>query len=817
MRFAVTRSLLLTWRIAYAPAVVVWLMTGAAVPSFAADDDATRVTAFETQVRPLLVKYCADCHGPDTHEKQLRLDQLAPTFDAAHVAPWRRILERIELGQMPPDGQPRPTADEVRLVTGRIKDEIRNAELVRRAKEGRVVFRRLNRVEYENTVRDLLGVDVELKELLPQDTSSDGFDNVGEALHTSSFLMDRYLAAVDRSLALAITNSPRPQPYKKRIDVREERQVKRSTQPVFRETDDALVFFSSSAWNNVILTQMHPPERGRYRLRISAYAVQSKDPVTLKIVNRPDLKGLPSHLIGYFDVPPGKPSVIEFVELIEARDALVLLPTKTAGAREIMSAGGAEKYEGPGLAIQWIDVEGPLLDSWPPESHRRIFGDMPQAAVIAEGRSNYMEVTSKNPAADAKRILREFASRSYRRPVTEQELGKVFALVDSKRAEGYSFEQAVRVGLQAVMVSPRFVFLDEAPGRLDDWALASRLSYFLWSTMPDKELSALAEQRKLSQPEVLRAQVERMLNDSKAAAFAENFVGQWLRLREIDDTSPDHRLYPEFDDILKVAMVREVELFFNEVLKNNLSLTNFTAADFTFVNERLAEHYGIPGIKGQEMQRVSLRADSHRGGVMTMAAVMKVTANGTNTSPVYRGAFVLDRLLGMPPAQPPDGVAGLEPDIRGATTIREQLSKHRELASCRSCHAKIDPPGFALESFDVIGGWRENYRSMGNGNKVVIDGTRMRYSNGPAITPGDVLADGRKFTDIDEFKQLLLSDKDQLARGLAGKLITYATGRAPDLADEPQIETIVAKVRGQEYGFRSLVHEIVQSEIFQQK
>jgi hypothetical protein len=810
------------------PRQVVWplvivavLMPATFVDSSHAFDAATEHTTdaktYADRVRPLLAKYCVDCHGPETHEAELRLDQLAPTFDVAVGARWRRVLERVELGQMPPDSEPRPTADEALVLTSWIKDELRGAELARRTKEGRVVFRRLNRVEYQNTVRDLLGVEVDLKELLPPDTSSDGFDNVGEALHTSSFLMDRYLESADTALALAISNRPRPPLLQKRIDCREERQVQNATQPVFRQTDDAVVFFSSSPWSSVLLRQFHPADRGRYRIRISAYAVQSKTPVTLRVVNRPELKGLDEHLIGYFDVPPGKPTVIEFVELFELRDSLILLPSKTGSAKTIMDAGGAEKYEGRGVAIQWIDVEGPLLDSWPPESHCRIFGDAPQAAIGVRARSPVVEVTSEDPAADSRRILRDFASRAFRRNVTEEELKRVFALIESKRGDGYSFEQAVRVGLKAIMVAPRFVFLDETPGRLDDWALASRLSYFLWSTMPDKELLTLAEQRKLSQPEVLRAQVERMLADPKSDELTKNFVGQWLKLREIDATSPDHRLYPEFDDMLKQAMLREVELFFDEVLKSNLSLTNFTASDFTFVNQRLAKHYGIEGIQGQEMQRVSLPPQSHRGGVMTMAAVLKVTANGTSTSPVYRGAFVLDRLLGTPPAQPPDGVTGLEPDIRGATTIREQLSKHRELTSCRSCHAKMDPPGFALESFDVIGGWRENYRSVGNGNTVVIDGQRMRYSIGPPITPGDVLADGRRFADIDELKQLLLTDKDQLARGLAGKLITYATGRAPDMADEPQIERIVGKVREQNYGFRSLVHEVVQSEVFQTK
>src|SRR5262249_25809279 len=266
------------------------------------------------------------------------------------------------------------------------------------------------------------------------------------------------------------------------------------------------------------------------------------------------------------------------------------------------------------------------------------------------------------------------------------------------------------------------------------------------------------------EPDVLRVQVERLLKDARSAAFTQNFAGQWLGLRNIDATAPDPTLYPEYDDVLKVAMVKEALLFFDEVLKDDLSLTNCVSSDSTMLNGRLARHYGIPGVTGQELRKVTLPPNSHRGGVLTMAGVLKVTANGTTTSPVTRGAWVLERILGTPPPKPTMDVEAVEPDIRGATTIREQLAKHRQLASCAACHAKIDPPGFALESFDVIGGWRENYRTSGNGETVTVDGRRMPYLKGPKVDAAGVLADGRRFRNIEEFKQLLLRDKDQLAR-----------------------------------------------------
>jgi hypothetical protein len=342
--------------------------------------------------------------------------------------------------------------------------------------------------------------------------------------------------------------------------------------------------------------------------------------------------------------------------------------------------------------------------------------------------------------------------------------------------------------------------------------------------MPDEELLTLAEKQMLGSPEMLRTQVERMLKDPKAAAFTENYVSQWLNLRDIDFTEPSHILYPEFDEMLKASMLKETYLFFDEVLKNNLSVTNFVASDFTMLNGRLAKHYGISlasegrePARNWEFRKVKLPSGSHRGGVLTMASVLKVTANGTSTSPVIRGAWVLDRIMGTPPSPPPPGVAAVEPDIRGATTIREQLAKHRQVASCAACHNKIDPPGFALESFDVIGSWRENYRVTGHGEAVTVDGRRMPYHKGKTVDPSDALPDGRKFRDVDEFKQLLLKDKDQIVRALTVRLLTYATGGAPQLADKQEVESIVQKIRDKNYGLRTLVHEIVQSKMFQNK
>lgn len=773
----------------------------------------------QDKVRPFLERHCKECHSGAKPKGDWRLDQLTLNFtEQSGASRWQKVLDQLQTGEMPPKKKPRPPESETKAVVGWIAVQFQQANAARRA-EGRVVLRRLNRTEYENTVRDLLGVQTPLKDLLPQDSSADGFENIGEALHTSSFLLDRYLEAADTALNQAIANRPQPKSTKTRYLLTESHQVRSTTEKVFRKSEEgSLTLLSSSAWQQVGVTKFYPQERGHYRFTMSVSAVQSSThPVVFRVWSGSGgMGGAKGHLVNYFDAPPGSPKLIEFVDYMEPRTSITILPYGLASSQTVHKTG-ADAWEGPGLVVDWVDVEGPLNDTWPPESHRRLFGDLKQGPAPVYNFRDRVEVVSSEPLVDADRILRQFARRAFRRSVTDADVKPFVALVEAKLAEQRTFEQAIRAALSAVLVSPDFLFLREKPGKLDDFALATRLSYFLWSTLPDEELLTLADQKKLSQPATLRAQVERLLNHPKAAQFTENFTGQWLGLRDIDFTVPSHIHYPEFDDMLKVSMVRETELFFSEVLRHDLSLTNFIASDFTMLNGRLAKHYGIPGVSGFEFHKVKLPPDSHRGGVLTMASVLKVTANGTTTSPVLRGAWVLDRILGTPPPKPPDNVGTLEPDTRGTKNIREQLAKHRQLESCASCHVKMDPPGFALESFDVIGGWREFYRVSGKGKPVTIDGRRMPYLHGPKVDPSDVLPDGRAFQNIDELKQLLLTDTDQIARSLTRKLLTYATGHGLELTDKAAVNDIVAKVKAKNYGFRSLVQEVVASQLFQTK
>lgn len=775
---------------------------------------------FDERFRPFLARHCVSCHAGDKPKGNLRLDSLPfDLSDATSRDTLARLLERLRNGEMPPAGKPRPQETEIKSVVDWLSPRLSESEETARAVEGRTVLRRLNRVEYENTVCDLLGIKVRLKDQLPQDGSADGFDNAGAAHHTSSFLLEKYLEAADVALAAAIINRPKPPSViQKRYSLKEGHPVRTTTEDVYRFLPDGeVVCFCSSEWHNVGISSFHPADAGRYRFRISASAVQSDGkPVTFRVTASGTRLAGTSGLVGYFDAPPDQPKVFEFVREMEPRTTVSILPYGLAGANTVKGVGG-EKWEGPGLAVQYVEIEGPLQDSWPPPSHQQLFGDLAQKTFPVENARDRVEVVTDAPLVDAERILSRLTRRAFRRSVTPDDVRPYVDIVRLGLEAGDTFESAIRAALKGVLLSPEFLFLRERPGRLDDFALASRLSYFLWSTMPDDELLAAAEQGRLGQPEALRQQVERMLTSPRAAALTENFVGQWLGLREIDATEPSHILYPEYDHLLKVSMIRETELFFDEVLKNDLSVTNFVSSDFTMLNGRLARHYGITDVEGWEFQKTLLPAESHRGGVLTMASVLKVTANGTTTSPVLRGAWVLDRLLGTPPPPPPDDIPAIDPDIRGATTIREQLAKHRSIESCSLCHSQIDPPGFALENFDCIGGWREHYRVTGRGDAVVVGGRRMPYHRGQKIDPSDALSDGSRFENIDEFKQLLLRDKPRLARALTVKLIAYATGRAPQRADRAALEAIVTKLREKDYGLRSLIHEVVQSEIFRGK
>ncbi|HEY1066661.1 MAG TPA: DUF1592 domain-containing protein, partial [Pirellulales bacterium] len=424
------------------------------------------------------------------------------------------------------------------------------------------------------------------------------------------------------------------------------------------------------------------------------------------------------------------------------------------------------------------------------------------------------------PTVDVSAALTRVASAAFRRSATSEQVKPYHDLFAAELAAGAIVEDSLRTAVMAIFCSPDFLYLREKPGALDDYALASRLSYFLTRTAPDEELLKAAASGKLANDQTfLLSQAERLLKDPRSARFVADFTDAWLNLRELEFTNPDEALFPEFDPFLQWSMLEESRAFFRKLIDDDLSASNIVKSDFAVLNNRLAEHYGIAGVHGPELRVVPLRPASPRGGILGQASVHKVSANGTNTSPVVRGVWVLERILGQSPPPPPPGIPGVEPDIRGATTLRELLDRHRSSADCRSCHQQIDPPGFALESFDPIGGWRDRFRSMGEGERVNAEahGQRVRYKLGPPVDASGEFADGSSFVGFAEFRELLLRDQDRLARTLATKLLTFATGREMGFSDRPEIERIVSKAKASRYGVGELIRLVVASETFRSK
>ncbi len=751
-------------------------------------------------VRRFFEAHCLDCHGKESAKGGFRLDTLGDDFSAADTARrWTKAFDRLEIGEMPPKKRQRPPHQDRQQVLAWIAGRLGDAEERRdRPAVGTVALRRLTRLQYENTVRELLAVETELKERLPEDTRRLGFDNVGEALQLSSSQLEAYLEAADDALDDAFVRGPQPTTVKRRKVGMEA--LGKENEAAALDLEDAAVLFSRNRIMPLSVLDSNTRAEGRYRIRVSVYAFQSQGKPVEFEAKMLRYDGSPT-LIGFFDAPPETPAIVEFECRLDPR---AYIECKAVHFPTTPAAKSLAEYRGPGLAVQWIEVEGPLGE-WPPASHRLLFGDLPLRPAKNPGQR--LPVASSNPTSDAERLLRPFLRRAYRRAVTPDELRPFLELVRQQLAAGQEFEGAMRAAYKAILCSPDFLFFQDKRGARDPYALAARLSYFLWNTTPDEELLTLAGEGTLSRPPVLRAQVERLLNHPKARGFIENFLAQWLELRLMDATTPDRKLYPEFDLALRESMKAETELFFAELIRRDLSMANVIDSDFSFLNERLARHYGINGVTGSTLRLVKLPPESHRGGVMTQASVLKVTANGTTTSPVYRGVWVLRNILGRPPDPPPPSAGAIEPDIRGAKTIREQLGKHRQDASCASCHVKIDPPGFALENFDVIGGWRTNYR--------IITGEKSTLKrDGPKVEADSVLPDGRAFKDIDELKKLLLGDTNQVARCLTEKLLVYATGRAPRFSDRAVVEDIVARIQTRGYGLRSLIHEVVQSRTF---
>ena len=772
----------------------------------------------------LVAASCVDCHDEFT-DTGLDLSALGRDLgDAATFRHWERVLDRVEKGEMPPaDADPADPALRENALAALARD-LRTADLARRERIGRVPARRLTKAEYGHAVRDLLGIGGAVEVGLPDEGEAGSFDVVGSSQRLSALHVRALLAAADDALDRAVRLGPDPR-VDRDIDLHGSRVLNEFHDKPVRlggsvtrrlpvDSGGGVVLFRDADYllNSGILG-VGVPAAGTYRLSYRVEAFQADRPVPMKLIRkRPSGDAT---LLETVDLPPGDPRALTAEVHLEPGDVFYFTPNLSDAQTAALFAAGAKRYRGPGLALRSLSVAGPLEPTWPPPSTRDLLGDVTFERTNAGG---FQAVPEGEPADAVRDVLTRFAPRAFRRPVSDAELAPFVALGEAALADGRPFADAVRVPLRALLTSPQFLMFGGEPGAPDDFALAERLAFFLTKSPPDGELTRLAAGGRLTDPAVLRRQTERLLDDPRSGRFVRDFLGQWLRLDEVNATSPNETLYPEYDELLGAAIPEEPVLVFRELVDRNLPASNLIASDFTFVNRRLAAHYGLTDVEGLHFRRVALAADSPRGGVLTTAAVLKTTANGTVTSPVVRGNFVLSNLLGTPPSPPPPGVGAVEPDTRGTTTIRELLDAHRDDASCAKCHAAIDPPGFALESFDPIGGFRTRYRANEPPSGVAaFFGAKETYGDGPAVDPSGVTADGKPFAEVRQFKRHLLADRETVAAHLLSRLVVYATGGEITFGDRDELAAMLDDTREGRFPVRDLIHAVVQSELFRRK
>lgn len=867
-------------------------------------------------IRAFLDDSCLPCHDKASRSGNLDLESLRLVpGDWDNLRRWAKIHDRARAGEMPPSDWPRPDADELAAFVDSLARALTQAEQARSVAGGRAALRRLNRYEYENSIRDLLHVPwVEIKDRLPEDGVAWRFNKSSRALDISHVHMSRYMSSADYAMREAMRAVlDRPATTTVRYYARDEGSLVGSFRPRENSTlPDRHSFPVLDAraqpdvrWGRAPLSSPDTREReavgrvssifsdaggyswgqfrarvaGRYRLRFEGYTIwvsgggisrwyyegfgEEKAPVYyLPLRHRPNVDEVwpgrtsepmsvfaqsagQNRLIGEFDFDP-EPSIGEMTVTLRAgevvrTDGSRLFRTRVNGTGEQYVNPLATDHGMPGYAIQWMEVEGPLSGEREDAGYELLFRDLPMVKVASGAGvrldvvpqasdgfgsgapvSAMVDVESRDPKRDAGRLLRNFIEHAYRRPVTDADVAGFLDLFEDQYARKFGFARSLLSAYTAVLTSPGFLFVEESPGKLDDHALATRLALFLWNSAPDARLRELARQGKISDPDVLRAETERLLDGPKSRRFVEAFTDYWLDLRKIDDTTPSQTLYNDYElnDPLKLASIQETRLFMAELLRENLPAHNVVASKFTFLNETLARHYGIAGVEGVAMQKVALDESSVRGGLMTQASVLKVTANGTTTSPILRGVWITERILGFE-TPPPPPVPSVEPDIRGAVTIRQQLEAHRQDPSCAVCHDRSDPPGLALESFDIMGAWRDRYRAV-NGEVAAqpgigMDGQAFKFHYALAVDPSGRMMDGRTFQNVHDLKKLLLQDELQIARNLTQQLTIYATGAPIGFSDRADIEEILARTRSRGYRVRSIVHEIVQSRLFQNK
>jgi mono/diheme cytochrome c family protein len=826
--------------------------------SLAAED----ATDFAKVVQPFIKEHCTSCHGPEKQKGKLRLDTLANNFaDPAIAAKWKEVVNSVGGHEMPPEEEKQPSPEAAARFAEWLEQELARAEIAKRST--RVVLRRMNRAEYDNTIRDLVGVDFKPSEKFPEDPPAGGFDNIGQALSISPMQVELYYAAARQILDRALVEGAQPESIKWHFEPEENTlgsdryRVKMGKNNIIlndgmNPTENGMTVVHHESWDKGVgFRDFKVPVEGEYVVRFRAAGrvpnraavVESakgilgkrrddemaKNPKGAKYHDEGFARGmehfskhrmyeygpprvkLTQHLGGTpreiaemdIDAPESAPNTYEVRAFFTTASAGIGLDYAydIPKVLENFWMQGRDDFARPELMIDWVELEGPMHPVWPPASHTRLLFDSPNKA---DEKAYVREVVSK------------FMARAYRRTVQPAEVDAKVALFDKVRAEKPSFLEAIKVPLAAVLASPHFLYLVEpeaaqaVPRKLNGPELASRLSYFLWSSMPDEALSKLAASGELAKPAMLRVQVDRMLGDARSDSFVKNFAGQWLGLRKVGSNPPSKTLYPEYDRHLEISIVRETEGFFAEILRSGLDARSLIKSDFVTINERLARFYGIAGVKGDAIRKVPAPPESHRGGLVTQASIHSITSNGTRTSPVVRGTWVMKTLLGTDPGLPVANVGEIQSKVPGIdkATVRQRLSIHREAASCARCHDKIDPLGLAMENFNAAGEWRDQ---EGHGYNGRIE------KNDPVIDASAKMPDGTEFKGVEGLQAQLLKKEDLFLTSLANQLTTYALGRELGFSDRPMVRSFVAQMKREKYTLRSLIAAIVTSDSFTTK
>ncbi len=828
--------------------------------------------------------HCLNCHDSETNKAGLDLASLAfQPQDSENFKQWVVIHDRVRNHEMPPKKRSQPTPSERQQFIDTLAAPLVSADAARIQESGRAKVRRLNRYEYENKLRHVLDAPwLMVADRLPADGIKHLYSKSGESLDVSHVQMEQYLKVAEYAVRTALQTAAHPTTKTKYyareeptmqnylryrwsqksatrasiplIGTTPEPEVIRGNQPVtvgdsnpeIRE-QEAMGFVSGTytATTKYDFTRMRVPIDGKYRLRLKSYSFMAgpngrsggddngltggrqawwrpsraeafrakrSEPITLyALASSGDSRWLTT-----YDAYPD-PMIIERTVTLKQDEGIRPDAARLVRTRPGWKGNPNATKEGiPGFALNWLEVEGPLHATWPPPSFQALFGDKP--FTVNEDRSVSLE--SNDHQSDAGELIGSFVSRAH--PITENPdplVQDYLHIYHRARELDQSFTDAVVMTMAAILCSPEFLYLDWQTGPLDQHYLAQRLAYFLWESPPDQ---SLLETQDLTNPVVLARETNRLLDDPKSQRFRRLFLDHWLDLRDLNANTPDAELYPDYylHDLLTESSLRETRLFFDALLDRDLPAKNLVASDFTFTNECLEKHYQLPVSEGVQPRFTRLPEASDRGGLLTQASLLRVTANGTTTSPVIRGAWVMERIMGVEIPPPPSGVAAVEPDTRGATTIREQLNKHRESTRCQACHIKFDPVGFSLENYDIAGGWRDRYRGVDaehppveglgkNGHQFVFHYARPVESHG-------ALPNGEAFTDIRELKSLLAQDERQIARNFVQQLITYSTGAPVSFSERPEVESILDQC-APTYGIRSLLHAVVQSKVFRVK